>query len=373
MPNASVKPGYGIDAEATVEFPEEERVFLSGNRAMAEAAIRAGCRFFAGYPITPSTEILEHMAKRQPEVGGVCMFPGTELEGISMTQGAAGAGARAMTATTSTAFSLMQETIAECANGGWPIVVVNICRGSMQGDYYQTVKGGGHGDYQLLVLAPHTAQEMVDMTYEAFDLAAKYNHPVVILGDTVLASTTETVVLKTPKVEERPKFSWPTNGEPDRPRHAVTYLGNSGLSTDIGGPIRAGLERFERIRENETRFEELYLDDSDVFVVSFGTAARYAKHAIQKLRSEGAKIGMFRPVTLNPFPTEALAAAAQGKKAVICFELNLGAMIHDVRSAVFGAAPVHDVKSAGRGLAFGTIPSVESLRELFSAHLDGGS
>ncbi len=366
---ANARTGYGIDAGVSVEFPEEERMFLEGNRALAEAAVRAGCRFFAGYPITPSTGILEHMAKRLPEVGGVCMFPGTEIEGITMVQGAAGAGARAMTATTSTAFSLMQETMAECANAGWPVVVVNICRGSMQGDYYQTVKGGGHGDYQLLVLAPYTAQEMVDLTYEAFDLAQKYQHPVVIFGDTVLAHTTETVAFRTPEFEERPEFPWPTNGEPDRPRHSISYLGHTGLSTDIGGAIRSGLERFERIRENETRWEELSVADAEVIVVAFGTAARYARHAIQELRSEGAKIGLFRPITLNPFPSDALAAAARGKRAVGCFELNMGAMINDVRAAVFGAAPVHEVRSKSRRQAFGAIPSVDSLKETFSEYL----
>lgn len=367
----SARAGYGIEAEAEVEFPEEERMFLEGNKALAEAAVRAGCRFFAGYPITPSTGILEHMSKRLPEVGGVCMFPGTEVEGITMVQGAAGAGARAMTATTSTAYSLMQETMAECANAGWPVVVVNICRGSMQGDYYQTVKGGGHGDYRLLVLAPHTAQEMVDLTYEAFDLAQKYQHPVVIFGDTVLAHTTETVEFRTPEFEERPEFPWPTNGEPDRPRHSISYLGHTGLSTDIGGAIRSGLERFERIRENETRWEEFAVDGADVVVVAFGTAARYARHAIKELQEEGAKIGLFRPITLSPFPAEALAAAARGKKAVACFELNMGAMINDVRSAVFGSAPVHEVRSASKRQAFGAIPSVESLKETFSGYLTG--
>ena len=366
---ASARVGYGVNRAADVSFPLEERLFLEGNKALAEAAIRAGCRFYAGYPITPSTEVLEHMAKRLGEVGGVCMFPGTEIEAITMAQGAAGAGARAMTASSSTAFSLMQETIAECANGGWPIVIVNMARGSLQGDYYQTVKGGGHGDYQLLVLAPHTVQEMVDMTFEAFDLAQKYHHPVVLFGDTVLAHTTETVVFRVPEFIERPEYPWPTDGQKGRPRHALTYLGKSGLSTDIGASIAAGLERFQRIAANETRFEQDFVDDADVVVVAFGTAARYAKYAISELRAEGARIGYFRPITLNPFPTEAIANVAKGRRAVICFELNQGAMIHDVRSAVFGAAPVLELKGVSERRTFGGIPSVAVLKQAFAQYL----
>jgi 2-oxoglutarate ferredoxin oxidoreductase subunit alpha len=287
-----------------------------------------------------------------------------------MVQGAAGAGVRAMTASTSTAYSLMQETIAECANGGWPVVIVNMCRGSLQGDYYQTVKGGGHGDYQLLVLAPHTGQEMVDLTYEAFDLAQKYQHPVVIFGDTVLAHTTETVVFRTPEFAERPAYPWPANGQPGRPRHAVTFLGKSGLSTDIGKGIMAGLERFERITREQTRIDAGYLDDADLLVIAFGTAARYAKHAIERMRANGARIGYFRPITLNPFPYDQIAQASEGRKAVICFELNQGAMIHDVRSAVFGRAPVYQLQNVAARQTFGAIPSVDNLIEAFQGYLD---
>jgi 2-oxoglutarate ferredoxin oxidoreductase subunit alpha len=305
------------------------------------------------------------MAKRMPEVGGVCMFPGTEVEGITMVQGAAGAGVRAMTATSSTAYSLMQETVAECANGGWPAVIVNMGRGSLQGDYYQTVKGGGHGDYQLLVLAPHSCQEMVDLTYEAFDLAQKYHHPVVIFADSVLAHTTETVSFKTREFEEVPEYPWPTDGEPGRERHALTYLGKSGLSTDIGASIAAGLERFKRITENEIRYEEGYTSDAEFVVITFGTAARYAKFAIEELRKEGEKIGFLRPITLNPFPIEAIARVAEGRRGVICFELNRGAMIHDIRSAIFGRAPVYDIKNVSGAQTFGAIPSVAMLKEAF--------
>ena len=349
----------------TTEPDEAERIFMRGNEALAEAAIRAGCRFYAGYPITPSTEILEYMAKRMPQVDGVCMFPGTEIEGITMAQGAAGTGTRAMIASTSTAYSLMQETLAESANGGWPLVVVNMCRGSLQGDYYQTAKGGGHGDYQIVVLAPHTNQEMVDLTQRAFDLAERYRHPVIIFGDSILAHTSETVEFRPQPFEELPEKSWAVDGTPDRPRRAITYLGSSGLSTDIRGAATSSLLRFEQMSEQALSYEEGFLDDAEAVVVAFGTAARYAKDAIGELRSAGIPIGFFRPVTINPFPTEQIAEMSAGRKVVISFELNAGQMIHDVRSAIFGAAPVALLaESAHRG-TYGGVPSVGELVESF--------
>jgi len=358
-----VAPPKTNPAGPTEEAPE--RLFLPGNEALAEAAIRAGCRFYAGYPITPSTEILEHMAQRMPEVGGVCMFPGTEIEGITMAQGAAGSGARAMIASTSTAFSLMQETLAECANGGWPLVIVNMCRGSLQGDYYQTAKGGGHGDYQILVLAAHTNQELVELTQDAFDIAEKYRHPVLIFGDSILAHTTETVEFKPRPFEERPDKTWAVDGTPGRPRRAMSYLGHSGLSTDIKGAATSSLMRFEKMGTAEMRYETGHLEDAEAVVIAFGTAARYAKNAIQELREEGYKIGFFRPITINPFPSQQVADLAPGRKVIISFELNTGQMVHDIRSAVFGAAPVAMMaESAHRG-TFGGVPMVGELVEAF--------
>jgi 2-oxoglutarate ferredoxin oxidoreductase subunit alpha len=350
-----------------VDWPDEERRFMPGNEALAEAAIRAGCRFFAGYPITPSTEILEHMAKRLPEVGGVCMFPGTEIEGITMAQGAAGAGVRAMTASTSTAFSLMQETIAECANGQWPVVIVNMCRGALQGDYYQTVKGGGHGDYQPIVLAPQNGQEMVDLTQDAFWLAERYRHPVLIFGDSVLAHVTETVVFRRRDEPELPEKTWATDATPGRSRRGVSYLGHTGLSTDIAHGVLRGLEKLDLIAQHEVRYETGFLDDAEVVAVAFGTAARYAKYAILEMRKKGVKIGYFRPITLSPYPSGALHEVAAGRKAIICLELNNGQMIHDVRSAVFGAAPVYAPRLGVQGRGFGDAPSVAELVQAFTA------
>jgi 2-oxoglutarate ferredoxin oxidoreductase subunit alpha len=340
-------------------------MFLRGNEALAEAAIRAGCRFYAGYPITPSTEILEYMAKRMPEVGGVCMFPGTEIEGITMVQGAAGAGVRSMIASASTAYSLMQETLAEAANGGWPMVVVNMCRGALQGDYYQTAKGGGHGDYQILVLAPHTNQEMADLTQKAFDIAERYRHPVIIFGDALLAKTTETVVFSEPSDMELPEKVWAADGRAGRPRNSMTFLGKSGLSTDTRGSAIASQQRFWAMAEREAHWETGLLDDAEIVVVAFGTAARYAKRAIEELRSEGIRIGFLRPIAINPFPTKAVAEAAIGRKLVISYELNSGQMIHDVRSAVFGAAPVESLADNVRRGSYGGVPFVGDVADQF--------
>lgn len=333
------------------------------SEAMAEAAIRAGCRFYAGYPITPSTEILEYMSRNLPKVGGVCMFPGTEIEGVTMVQGAAGAGARAMIASTSTAVSLMQETFAECANGQWPIVAIDVCRSVLQGDYHQAVKGGGHGDYRFLVLAPASGQEAVDLVALAFDLADKYQHPVMILVDTVIAHTTETLDLpERTDLGKRGEPSWATTGANGRPRRFMTFVGDKGLSTDIIGAQRRVLTKIQTFKESEVRWEEGHAD-SEVLLVAYGTAARFAKTAIDVLRQEGLSIGFFRPITLSPFPERQLLAAASGKKLVVCFELNAGQMVDDVRSTLYGAAPFRWFGGEGKSLVgFGTTWSVTDVQ-----------
>lgn len=343
----------------------EDRVFMQVSEAMAEAAIRAGCRFYAGYPITPSTEILEYMSRELPKAGGVCMFPGTEIEGVTMVQGAAGAGVRSMIASTSTAISLMQETFAECANGQWPIVAVDVCRSVLQGDYYQAVKGGGHGDYRFLVLAPASGQEAVDLMALAFTLADKYQHPVMVLVDTIIAHSTETVVLPERfDLSQRPEPSWATTGANGRPRRFVTFVGDKGLSTDIIGAQRRVLEKIRLFKENEVRWEEGFVDDSDILLVAYGTAARFARTAISKLREEGYRIGFLRPISLFPFPEEPLLRAAQGKKLVVCFELNAGQMVDDVRSVLYGAAPFKWFGGEGKSLVgFGTAWSVTDVEK----------
>ncbi|MEX2237386.1 MAG: 3-methyl-2-oxobutanoate dehydrogenase subunit beta [Dehalococcoidia bacterium] len=353
---------------------DRERVFMQVAEAMAESAIRAGCRFYAGYPITPSTAILEYMARKLPAVGGVCMFPGTEIEGVTMVQGAAGCGVRSMIASTSTAISLMQETFAECANGEWPIVVVDVCRSVLQGDYHQAVKGGGHGDYRFIVLGPQNGQEAIDLMALAFELADKYRHPVMMLVDTIIAHTTETLLLPLPTdVASLPAKEWATNGAEGRERRAITFVGETGLSTDIIGAQRRVQRKLKQIAEDEALLETGLLEDAEVMLVAYGTAARFAKIAIERLRLEdGLKIGFFRPITLSPYPSAQLAAAARGRRLVLCYELNAGQMIDDVRSAIYGEAPIRWFGGEGKSqVGFGTAWSVEdimgSIRELVAA------
>lgn len=343
---------------------QRERIFMQVAEAIAEAAVRAGCRFYAGYPITPSTPVLEYMAKRMPEVGGECMLVG-EIEGVTMVQAAAGCGVRSMIGSTSTAVSLMQETFAECANGEWPIVALDVCRSVLQGDYHQAVKGGGHGDYRHIVLAPENGQEAVDLMSLAFDLADKYRHPVMVLVDTIIAHSTETLEMPPAlDVTELPEKTWATNGAASRTRRAITFVGETGLSTDIIGAQRRVLKKLQTLEEHETRWDDGHLDDAEILLVGFGTAARFAKVAIAELREQGMKIGYFRPITLSPYPSQQLRRAAEGRKLVLCFELNAGQMVDDVKSAILGTAPIEWFGGEGKSqVGFGTAWSVNDIKE----------
>ena len=335
------------------------RVLMEGSHAIAEAAIQAGCRFYAGYPITPSTEILEYMSHRLPQVGGVCMNAESEIEAINMVWGAAGCGVRAMIASTGQGISLMQESLAELANAEIPCVVVNMMRG--QGDYFQATRGGGHGDYRHVVLAPHTVQEAVDLVMLAFHLADKWRNPVDVLGDFVLAHTSEAVAFQPLDERDLPPKTWAATGKGSRRAHNVTPLGSpEKLNLNPGAHYARIAAKLPRIAAAETRCETGLLDDAEVAVVAFGSPARFAKYAVRACRERGMKVGWIRPISLWPFPAETVAAAAERVRTIAVFEQNAGQMLDDVRLAVEGRTrivPIGGISHDHSG--FGVGPALE--------------
>jgi len=315
---------------------------MEGSEAMADAAIAAGCRFFAGYPMTPFTELLESFAAKLPGVGGACLNAESEIEAIGMAWGAAATGARAATGSTGQGLALMQESLAEITRAELPLVVFNLARG--QGDYFQATRGGGHGDYHLIVLAPIDVSEAVTLTLTAFHLADRWRNPVVLLGDYLLAHTQEAVEVRALDFGALPPKPWVADGSGGgrrQPRH-VSSLGTTpgAKGIDPEGFWKALQAKHERIAASEARFEAERTEDAELLVVAFGSLARFARHAVRELRQPGARVGYFRPVTLWPFPSEALARAAAGVRRIAVLEQNAGQMIDDVKLAVLGSAPV---------------------------------
>jgi 2-oxoglutarate ferredoxin oxidoreductase subunit alpha len=335
---------------------------MEGSHAVAEAAIQAGCRFYAGYPITPSTEILEYMSHRLPQVGGVCMNAESEIEAINMVWGAAGCGVRAMIASTGQGISLMQESLAEMANAELPCVVVNMMRG--QGDYFQATRGGGHGDYRHVVLSPHTVQEAVDLVMLAFHVADKWRTPVDVLGDFLLGHTSEAVAFTPLDERDLPPKTWAATGAAGRRAHNVTPLGSpEKLNLEPGAHHARIVEKYPRIAAAETRWEGGHLDDAEVAVVAFGSPARFVKYAVRACRERGMKVGWVRPISLWPFPEEAIADVAGRVRAVAVWEQNNGQMIDDVRLAVLGRAPVVSIGGISHDHSgFGVGPALEPAR-----------
>ncbi len=296
------------------------RVLMEGSHALAESAIQAGCRFYAGYPITPSTEILEYMSTRLPQVGGVCMNAESELEAIGMVWGAAGCGVRSMIASTGQGISLMQESFAELANAQIPIVAVNMCRG--QGDYFQATRGGGHGDYRFIVLAPSSAQEAVDLIQRAFYLADKWRNPVLIMGDFLLAHTSELVEFRPLEEPPLPPKTWATTGARGRRGITLSPLGPSEkLSTDVAAALARVTEKHRAIQAEESRADCGDLDDAELAVVAFGFPGRFVKYAVRLARQQGLRVGYIRPISLWPFPSHAIAEVAARGQAIAVFEM----------------------------------------------------
>jgi len=336
---------------------------MKGNEAIAEAAIRAGCEAYYGYPITPQTEVLEYMARRMPALERAFVQAESELGAINMVYGAACTGARVMTTTSSPGYSLMQEGISYIVCSHLPAVVVNVMRGGpglgniqpAQGDYLQMTKGGGHGDYNTIVLAPSTVQETVDLIIEAFDLADKYRWLVTVIADGMIGQIMEPVELPEMREVERRQQPWALTGAKGRPKNVITslYLGGPNLE-------RVNLELQATIKEivaNEVRYETFMADDAKILIASYGTAARIARTAIRQARKEGIKAGLFRPITVFPFPYAELREAAQGKQ-ILVVELNAGQMLEDVRLAMKDEVPITFYGRMG-----GVVPLPEDILE----------
>ncbi len=338
-----------------------KRVMMEGSKAITESAVRGGCRFYTGYPIQPSTHLLEYMARRLPEVGGVCINAESELEGVNMLWGASAAGARAMITSTGTGLSLMQEAFAELCNANLPCVIIHMSRG--QSEYWQATKGGGHGDYHLIVLAPSTVQEAADLVYDAFEIADKWRHPVMVQGDYVLGHTVEAVALPEMRTSF-PKKDWTVEGAKGRNARLVSFTNQqtpSGELIPYGQLIERSIAKYATIEQAEVRVETRYMEDAEVALVAFGYAARFCKHSVELAREQGLKVGLIRPISLWPFPKEAIIKAAGRVKAFAVFELNSGQMVDDVRLAVLGTAPIEFIgKISQDPSGFGVGPALNS-------------
>lgn len=340
------------------------KVLMKGNEAIAEAAIKSGCLYFFGYPITPQTEISEYMAKRMPKVGGLCLQAESEVAAINMLMGASAAGSRAMTSSSSPGISLKSEGISYIAGCDLPCLIVNVQRGGpglggiqpSQSDYYQATRGVGHGDLRILVLAPSSVQEMASLTAEAFDLADEYRMPAMLLADGALGQMMEPVDFSVfPKRELAPK-TWATNGLKNH--EGKKNIINS-LYIDPNELENSVIERYKRydiVEEKEVRYEEYLTDDADIVLVAFGITARICKSAVTELRNQGIKAGLLRPVTLWPYPKKIISKLADHAKAFISVEMSMGQMVDDVRLAVNGKRPVYFFGRTG-----GIIPSVEEV------------
>lgn len=324
-----------------------EKVLIKGNEAIGRAAIAAGCRHYFGYPITPQTEIAEFLAKELPKINGTFIQAESEVAAINMVYGAAAAGARAMTSSSGPGISLKQEGISTVAGAQIPCVIVDIMRGGpglgsiqpSQPDYFQVVKGGGHGDYHNIVLAPGSVQEMYDLTMDAFDIAYKYRNPVFVLADGALGQMMEPVDFDK-KPTAPPIKAWALTGKPpERRRHIVKSLN---LAPDIQEAHNLELQaKYKQIAEQLRRYEAYLLDDAELILVAYGISARIAQSAVTQARKQGLKVGLFRPITLWPFPSAELLSFAKQSKALLTVELSAGQMLEDVKLAIECSKPVH--------------------------------
>lgn len=323
-----------------------EKVLMKGNEAIAEAAIMAGCRHYFGYPITPQTEVAAYMSKRMPKIGGTFLQAESEIAAINMVIGAAAAGVRTMTSSSSPGISLKSEGLSYLAGCELPALVVNVQRGGpglggiqpSQSDYFQATRGGGHGDYHMLVLAPDSVQEMADMTVKGFELAEKYRVPCMLLADGTLGQMMEPVVLdvENVKIYDKPWALTGTGGK--RAHNIINSLSLNPEELEVWNHNR--FDRYAKMAETETLHEEYRMEDAEICVVAFGIAARVSKNAVAAARKEGIKVGMIRPVTLWPFPKKALLAAAGQCKHFISVELSMGQMIEDVELSIRCSRPV---------------------------------
>ena len=352
-----------------------EKVLMKGNEALAEAAIMAGCRHYFGYPITPQTEVAAYMAKRMPLIGGTFLQAESEIAAINMVYGAAAAGKRAMTSSSSPGISLKSEGISYLAGCDLPALIVNVQRGGpglggiqpSQSDYFQATKGGGHGDFHLIVLAPASVQEMVNLTFKGFDLADKYRMPAMLLSDGTMGQMMEPVSLDVDEIKQYDKSSWACTGTKCEREHHII----NSLIIDPDELEKYNFERFERyakIEAEEAMHDEYRMDDAEICIVAYGVAARVSQNAIDKAREQGIKVGMIRPITLWPFPKAALNAAADKVRTFISVELSMGQMIEDIELATRCKKPVLLCNRVG-----GMIPTTEDiLNSIAKANSVGG-
>ncbi len=340
-----------------------DKVLMKGNEAIDEAAIRANCKHFFGYPITPQTEISAYMAKKMPKIGGTFMQAESEVAAINMVYGAAGAGVRVMTSSSSPGISLKQEGISYIAGADLPCVIINIVRGGpglggiqpAQSDYFQATKGGGHGDYRLIVLAPSSIQEIVDCTTEAFDLADKYRMPVMIMGDGMIGQMMEPISFPETVETKECEKDWATTGTGmKRKRNVINSLYIE--PQELEDLVLKRYEKYAEIEKAEVKVETSNLEDADIVLVAYGTTARIATAAMRMARAEGIKVGLIRPITLWPFPTDIIAQTAKKCKKMISVEMSMGQMIEDIKLAANGACPVEFYGRTG-----GMVPDPEAI------------
>lgn len=319
------------------------KVLMKGNEAVCEAAIRAGCRYFFGYPITPQNEVPEYMSEKMPKVGGVFLQAESEVAAINMVYGAAGAGGRVMTSSSSPGMALKQEGISYIAGAELPCVIVNMMRGGPglgsiqpgQADYFQATRGGGNGDYRHIVYAPASIQEMVDILMESFDIADKYRIPVLVLGDGMIGQMMEAVEFKETNQKQLPDKDWITTGTKEKRNPNV--INSLYLEPELLYEHNLKLEAKHRlIEENEVRYEATGIEDAEVVCVAYGTTSRVVKNAIEELEKEGIKVGLIRPITLWPFPNEAFDKINPKAKGLLTVEMSMGQMIDDVKIASNG-------------------------------------
>ena len=345
---------------------------MKGNEALAEAAIRAGLQGYFGYPITPQSEVVEYLAMEEPKHNYVLIQAESEVASVNMLYGASAAGSRVMTTTSSPGFSLMQEGVSYIACAELPCVFVNVERGGpglgtiqpSQGDYFQATKGGGHGDYHIIVFAPNSVQEMVDHCILAFELADKYRTPAMLLSDGAIGQMMEKVVLPKP-IPYKPDKPWATTGKPpDRERNIITSLYIQ--SETMEEKNRVLQEKYKKIKENEVRFEEYQVEDAEIIITAFGLTSRVSKKAVDLAREAGIKMGLFRPITLWPYPEKRIGelAGRERVKFFLSVEMNTGQMVEDVRLGVNGQKPVYFYGRQG-----GIIPTPEEIVNAAKEHI----
>lgn len=343
------------------------KVLMKGNEALAEAAIRAGCKHFFGYPITPQTELAAYMSKRMPKIGGTYLQAESEVAAVNMVLGASAAGVRAMTSSSSPGISLKSEGISYMAGSDLPALIINVQRGGpglggiqpSQADYWQATKATGHGDFQILVFAPSTVQEMVDLVSDAFDAADRWRMPAMILADGMLGQMMEPVTLPDEAGKTLPEKTWAADGHKGQREHHVInslYLTPDKLEDLVVERYR----RYEQVKAQEQRAEEYLCEDADLVVVAYGASARVVRSAVNMAREQGIKVGLLRPITLWPFPVDAMRRAAEHVKAFLTVEMSMGQMVDDVRLAIDCKVPVRFFGRTG-----GIIPTpAEVLEEI---------